>query len=127
MFLADWICSFNFAGSWMACTTSLRDKVTIFSTSVSISSAGTTSIALIRRLSSPERTSFRTTGDNAERSSYCIGKLRVPCKAACLRLNAECLSLQCGEVRLLLTYMVITARASPCPIRSLDNMTMHDR
>lgn len=62
-------CSASFAGSWMAVTTSLRERLTRESTMESISFEGTVSIALTRLLSSPVRTSFRTTGDSVASSS----------------------------------------------------------
>lgn len=74
--------SFNLLGSSMYLITSLSDTVTKDRTILSILSVGMTSIVLTLRLSSPVNTSFLTTGDNAAKSSYRIGKLRVPERAA---------------------------------------------
>ncbi len=61
--------SFNLFGSSMYLITSLSDTVTKDRTILSISSAGTTSIVLTLRLSSPVNTSLLTTGDRAAKSS----------------------------------------------------------
>ena len=74
--------SFNLFGSSMYLITSLSETVTKDRTILSISSVGTTSIVLTLRLSSPVNTSLLTTGDKAAKSSYRIGKLRVPERAA---------------------------------------------
>lgn len=74
--------SFNLFGSSMYLITSLSDTVTKDRTILSISSVGTTSMVLTLRLSSPVSTSLLTTGDKAAKSSYRIGKLRVPERAA---------------------------------------------
>lgn len=62
--------SASFAGSCITETTSLRDRLTIESTIDSTSSLRTAPKLLIRRVSSPERTSLRTTGESADKLSY---------------------------------------------------------
>ena len=62
--------SASFVGSCITETTSLRDKLTIESTMGSTSSLRTAPKLLIRLVSSPESTSLRTTGDNADKLSY---------------------------------------------------------
>ena len=75
-------CPASLSGSWIACTISLRDMLTRDSTMESMSSEGTMSIVLIRRDSSPVNTSFRTTGESEDRSSYPIDMGSVPANAA---------------------------------------------
>jgi len=62
--------SASFVGSCITETTSLRDRLTIESTSGSTSSLRTAPKLLIRLVSSPERTSLRTTGESADKLSY---------------------------------------------------------
>jgi len=62
--------SASFVGSCITETTSLRDRLTIESTIGSTSSLRTDPKPLIRLVSSPERTSLRTTGESADKLSY---------------------------------------------------------
>ena len=62
--------SASFVGSCITETTSLRDRLTIESTSGSTSSLRTAPKLLIRLVSSPDSTSLRTTGDKADKLSY---------------------------------------------------------
>ena len=74
--------SASFKGSCITETTSLRDKLTIDSTSGSTSSVRTAPKPLIRLVSSPESTSLRTTGDSADKLSYWSGTFKLPESAA---------------------------------------------